>query len=120
MLGSRSPQISASVRALQIYDRSKGNNAGGIDVIVREIVVALDVIEVHRFGDPGLLIEVPQVGIEIQIIHDASHVALEMAMIHRVESYEATKKPPIGFDDAISEKITLRSKARLQFIERGK
>ena len=108
------------MRTVQVQRRADRDNAGWIDVIVREIVVALDVIEVHRFGDPGLLIEVPQVGIEIQIIHDASHVALEMAMIHRVESHEATKKPPIGFDDAISEKITLRSKARLQFIERGK
>lgn len=39
------------------------HDARGIDLVVREIVVPLDVIEIHGLGDPRLLVQITQISL---------------------------------------------------------
>ena len=58
---------------------------------MRHVVVPLDVIQVDRLGDAGLLIQVHQVALQVWIIDDAPQVAFEMAVVKRVKTYERSK-----------------------------
>ena len=51
----------------------------------------LDVIQVDRLGDAGLLVQVQQIALQIWIIDDAPQVAFEMAVINRVKTHERAK-----------------------------
>src|SRR3954470_13586322 len=99
---------------------SDGNDAGRVDLLVSHVVMAFDVIEIHRFGDAWLLIEIHQVAPKIFVIHNPPHVALEMSVIHGVEADECAEEPPIRLDDTGSKKEPARGEARLQFIQRNK
>jgi hypothetical protein len=50
------------------------------------VIRTLDVVEAHRLRDAGHLIELAQVSPQIGIVDDAPHVALEVAVIDRVET----------------------------------
>jgi len=106
------------VRLHEIQCRANWNNPRGIDVVMGDVVVALDVVEVHRLRDAWLLINIHQVPLQAFIIHDAPNVALEVPVINRVEANKRAKEPPIRFDDSCSEKVSARGQARLQLIER--
>src|ERR1043166_7713227 len=108
----------AVVWAIEFEFRADGHDARGIDVVVGEIVVPFDVVEVHSVGDAGMLIEVTQMAIEVRVIHDSAHVALEMAVIHGVEANERAKEAPIGLENAVSEQVAPFYQTRLQLIER--
>jgi hypothetical protein len=41
----------------EVQHRTDGNNSRGIDVVVRDVVMAFDVVEVHGFGGARLLIQ---------------------------------------------------------------
>ncbi len=71
---------------------------------VRHVVMALDVIEIDRLGDAGLLIQIHQITLQIWVIDDAPQIALEMPVINDVEPDERAEKSPIGFDDAVDRK----------------
>ena len=79
--------------------RTKGDDTGRIDVVVGDVVVALDVVEVDGVGDAVGLIEVFEVAEEVGIVDDPPEVALEMAMVDGVEAYEGDEQAPIGFDE---------------------
>jgi hypothetical protein len=51
------------MRQRQIQRRTDRHNPSRIDVIVRVVIVALDVVEVHRRRDPRLLVEVHQIAL---------------------------------------------------------
>src|SRR5436190_9614512 len=102
----------------EVQRRTDRNNSRGIDVIVRDVVVALDVVEVYGLRDAGLLIKIHQITLKVFIIHDAPHVALEMPVIDHVEANERAEEPPIRLDDTRPEKESARGQARLQFIQR--
>ena len=70
----------------QVLDRAKGDDAGWINIEMGGVIVPLDVIEVHGIGDTVGLIEVSQIAEQVWIIDNASEVALEMAVIHGIES----------------------------------
>ena len=76
----------ASVRLREIEGRADRDDAGGINFRVRHVVMTLDMIEVDGLGDTGLLIKVHQVTLQARVIDDAPDVALEVAVINRVES----------------------------------
>ena len=44
------------MRLREIEERTDGNNAGGINLSVRHVIVALDMIEIDRVCDSWLLI----------------------------------------------------------------
>ena len=78
----------------------------------------LDVIQVHGFGDAGLLIEIEQIAVQIRIIQNAAQIAFEMTVINRVETHQRAKQSPVGFHNARAEKITARRQSFLQFVQR--
>ena len=53
-----SRQMFAPVRTLKLQDWSKRNNPRRIDVIVRDVIVAFDVVEIDGLRNDRLLIEV--------------------------------------------------------------
>jgi hypothetical protein len=53
-----STQTLSSVRRVQILLRSNRHDSRRIDIVVRVVVMAFDVIEVHRLSNPWLLIEI--------------------------------------------------------------
>ncbi len=95
-----------TVRLCQIKRWAEGNDPGRINLRVRHIIMALDVVEVDRVGDAWLLIQIRQVALQIRVIDDAAQVALEMAVINHVEPDKRAKKSPVRFDDAIAEQIS--------------
>jgi hypothetical protein len=54
---------------------------------VAPVVVLFYVVHVYRTSDARLLIEVPQVPSQVRIVNDAPQVALEVAVIDRVEAH---------------------------------
>ena len=89
----------AAVRGREILVGAKRDDAGWIDVVVGDVVVPLDVVEVHGVGDPVGLIEVFEIAEEIGVVDDPPDVALEMAVVNGVEAYERDEQAPIGFDE---------------------
>lgn len=100
-----------------ILDRSQGHDAGGIDVAVGDVVMALDVVEVHGPGDAGLLEEVFQVGVEVGVVHDAAEVALEVAVVHGVETDEGDEEFPVQLGDLVAHQVATGGEAGLQFVQ---
>ena len=78
---------------------AKRDDTGWIDVVVGDVVMPLDVVEVHGIGDPVGLIEVFEVTEEVRVVDDPSKVAFEMAMVDGVEANEGDEQAPIGFDE---------------------
>src|ERR1700736_1989954 len=80
------PALLATVRLCQVDNRSERHDPGGINFLVRHVVVPLDVIDADGLGDSRLLIEVQQVTVQIRVIDNAPKIAFEVAVIHDVEA----------------------------------
>ena len=89
----------AAVRSGQILVGTKRNDTGWIDVVVGDVVVPLDVVEVHGVGDAVSLIEVFEIAEEVGVVDDPLKVAFEMTVVDSVEAYEGDEQAPIGFDE---------------------
>ena len=83
----------------EILVRAKGDNTGRIDVVVGDVVMPLDVVEVHSVGDAVGLIEVFEIAEEVGVVDDPPDVAFEMTVVDSVEAYEGDEQAPIGFDE---------------------
>jgi hypothetical protein len=73
---------------------------------VRDVVVPLDVIEIHRPGDARCLIQVAEVALQIRIVDDPPEVAFEVPVIDRIEAHEGAEKPPVRFDECCAKQIS--------------
>src|SRR5450631_2316359 len=76
----------AIVSAAKVLERANRHDARRIDLVLRNVIVALDMVEVHGAGDAFDLIEIAQITPQIGIIDDAPDIALEMPVIHRIEA----------------------------------
>ena len=83
----------------QILVRTEGDDAGRIDVVVGDVVMPLDMVEVHGVGDAVGLVEVFEVAEQVRVVDDPADVALEMAVVDGVEAYEGDEEAPIGFEE---------------------
>ena len=108
----------SSMRAQQVHRGTDGDNTGRIDVIMREVVMPLDVIEIYRVRNAGHLIEVFEVTGQIRVVDDAPEVAFEMSMIDGVKPDEGDKESPIGFDELRAEEIAPLAESGVQLIQR--
>jgi hypothetical protein len=70
---------------------------------VCDVIVALDMVNVHRLGDAVDLIEIFKVAEQVGIIDDAPDIALKMTVADRVEPDERDKQTPVGFDESLAE-----------------
>ena len=99
---SRSDRLSAScssssVRLRQILIRPDGDDPRRIDVVVRDVVMSLDVVEIDGLGDTVLLVEIAQVAEEVRVIDNPTQVAFEVTVIDSVEPNQRGKQPPVRF-----------------------
>ena len=78
---------------------TEGDDTGWIDVVVGDVVMPLDVVEVHCLGDTVGLIEVFEVAEEVRVVDDPPEIALKMAMVDGVEAHEGDEQAPVGFDE---------------------
>lgn len=93
--------------AVELLVRPDRDDPGRVDIVVRNVIVALDVIEIDRFGDAVDLIQIAQITVQIRIIHDAAKIAFKVPVVDRIEANERYEKAPIGFERFRSEKIAL-------------
>ena len=89
----------------QVKQGANRNDPCRIDVVVREVIVALDMVEIDRRGDSRLLVEVQKVSLEVGVVRDAAQVALEVPIIDGVKANERAEEPPVGLDDPAAEKV---------------
>src|SRR5580692_11406157 len=108
------------VRLVEIHQRPDRDDPGRIDVVVREVIVTLDVIEVHGLGDAANLIEVAQITVKIRIIHDPAKITLKVTVVDRIETDERYEESPIGFDWTLSKEIAAIRQALLHGVDRRK
>lgn len=79
------------------------DDTGRIDIVVRDVVVPLDMVEIHGLGDTVGLVEIFKIPEEIRIIDDSSDVAFKMSVVDRIEPNQRDKKAPVGFHEFRSE-----------------
>ena len=65
---------------------TKGDDTSRIDVVMGDVVMLLDVVEVHGVGDAVGLVEVFEVAEEVRVVDDPPEVAFEMAVVDGVRN----------------------------------
>ena len=103
----------------ELERRADRDDACRIDVRVSDVVMALDVIEIHGLGDARLLIEIHEVVLKVFVVYDPSNIAFEVPVVDRIKSNERTKEPPIRLHDLSTEEEPSRGEALIQFVESG-
>ena len=66
-----------AVRAGQVELGPLGDDAGRVDRVVRQVVVALDVVEVDRLRHAGHLVQLAQIGPQGGVVDDAAEVGID-------------------------------------------
>lgn len=79
------------------------DDAGRVNIIVRDVVVAFDVVDIHGLGNAVGLVEIFQIPEQVRVVDDSSEIAFEMSMVHGIEPNQCDKKPPVGFHELRSE-----------------
>ena len=78
-----------------------------------------DVVEIHRLGDPVEVVEPPRERREIGIVRDPADVALEMAVIDRIEADQRGPQPDIRLGEPPADQPLLPLQPLLQRVELG-
>ena len=89
------------------------DDAIGVNRIMAIVVVADDMIHIHRLGDALILVELAGIGPKIRIIYDALAVAFEMQVINAVKTQEGWKQAPIDLGEPVAHDIALARQAVL-------
>ena len=82
----------------EILIGTEGDDTGWINVVVGDVVMPLDVVEVHGVSDAIGLIEIFDVAEEVGVVDDLPEVTFEMAVVDGVEAYEGDEQAPIGLN----------------------
>ena len=85
---------------------------------MRDVIVAFDMVEVHRLGDAIDLIQIFEVAEQIGVVDDPPDVALEVPVVDSVEPDERDKQAPVGFDKLHAEQVPAIPEPFLQLIKR--
>src|SRR5690606_24096910 len=110
-------QSLAIMGAFERQLRPLGNDAVGVDMPMAGVVVVLDVGKVHGLGYAGPLIELAQPVRQVRIVFDAPQVALEMAVVHRIEAHEGGKQTPVGLGEKFTGEIALFGETLLEPVQ---
>ena len=87
----------------QVLIGANWDDTGRIDIVVRDVIMPLDMVEIHGLGDTVGLIEVFEISEETRIIDDSPDIALKVSVVDRVEPNQCDKKAPVGFHKLRSE-----------------
>lgn len=101
-------------------NRTDGNDAGGIDVVVSDVIVAFDMVEVHGLGDAVGLIEVFEIAEQVGVVDDPPDVALKVTVVDGVEPNQRDEQTPVGFDESRTEEVSMIGELFFQLVERVK
>jgi len=75
------------MRQREVKPRSFRHDAGGIDMGMAGIIMALDMIQVHRLADARHLAQVAQIIGKVGIIDNTAQIALKVAVVNRIEAH---------------------------------
>src|SRR5690606_21539151 len=89
-----------------------------IDRLVAAVVVRFDDRHAYRLRDARYLVEIPDVAGEVRIIDDPASIALEMAVIDRVEAHERREQPPVRLGDPRAREVAAGPEPIVEFVER--
>ena len=87
----------------QVLIGADRDDTGRIDIVVRDVIMALDMVKIHGLGDTVGLVEISKIPEEMWIIDDSSDVAFKMSVVDRIEPNQRDKKAPVGFHKFRSE-----------------
>ena len=104
----------------EIHCRADGDDARGINLGVRHVVMTLDVIEINSVGDAWLLIQIHQKALQIWIVDDTAQVAFEMAVVDGVETNKRAKKSPVRLDNSAIKQVSAFRQTLFELIQRLK
>lgn len=96
-------QTVTSMGRRQVLIGADWDDTGRIDIVVRDVIMPLDMVEIHGPGDTLGLVEVFEISEEIRIIDDSPDIALKVSVVDRVEPNQRDKQPPVGFHEFRSE-----------------
>src|SRR5262249_3912689 len=113
----RAGQTLASMLCGEVEHGTERNDPGWIDRAVALVIVPPDMLEIHRLGDAGPLIDVARKGGQIRIVAQPPDVALEVPDIDRVEADQCREQADIGFGQAVSEQEAPIGKAMLEPVQ---
>src|SRR5579884_4145798 len=108
----------AVVGRLEIDRRTHRHNPGRIEEGVTGVVVAFDVREADRLSNTGDLVKVARIAPQVWIIDDAPEVALEVAVVNRVEAHQRGEQSPVGLGAPHAKEVARTRKPPLQPVER--
>lgn len=86
------------MRRPETLRRTDRDNPGRIDIVVSEIIMAFDVVKIHRIGNAIGLIEIAQIPGQVRVVNDPSDVTFEMTVINRVEPDQRNEQSPVCFE----------------------
>jgi len=81
------------------------------------VVVFLDMADVDRLGNPGLLVDITEVGPEVLILVDVLHVTHEVCMVDVIEPNEGRKHADVGLGQLVASEEPLVFEDRIPVVE---
>jgi hypothetical protein len=93
------------------------NDSGRIDISMDCVIVAFDVIEVDGVAETWCLEEISRVGPEHGHLRELLTIALEVPVIHGIETHESAEEPYVDFGDRVADKVTLVGETIAQLIK---
>ncbi len=84
----KSGQLFAVMRCCEIDAWAFRDNATGVDSVVARVVMALDVLHVHRVSNAGMLVKIPDVAGQVCVVVNATNIAFEVTNIHRIKTHQ--------------------------------
>src|SRR6056297_4203018 len=100
-----------------VEHRADGYDPVRVYGLMAVMVMARDMVEIHRLRHTRPLVEFADVGPERGVVDDPLAVALEMPVIDRVEPDERREEAPVGLGDAVAREVALTGQARFECIE---
>src|SRR5699024_5173202 len=90
-----------------------------VDALVHVVVVHPDVVEVRGVTKTRGLEQVTRVGPQRRVLADFTDVALEVAVVDRVEAHQGGKEPDVGHGDVVTDQVSAVGEVFFQVVEAG-
>ena len=95
----------------QSMRRSDRHDPRRIDRLVAHVIVPGDMVEIHRLRHAGHLVELARIAPEVRIVDQPPAVALEVAVIDRVEAEERGREPPVRLGQPVAHQVAAAAPA---------
>jgi hypothetical protein len=102
-----------------IQQRAVGDDSGRVDVRMRGVVVALDVVEVRCVPEGRQRVQVTRVAPQVRVVGQPAQVDLEVVVVDRVKPGQGDPEPDVGLGDRVTEQVPAAGQALLQIVQGG-